>query len=146
MLAEKGAASALGRLGIPSSRVQSNAALLKDGEGVPAGWTQSPGITLPTTRCLMPTALAVTSSRPGLGPRDRELEPQAQTPARDRWLNPSWTLSLGGTLNRPRDATLEGLSGWIRTGWRAARAQCRARADRVCAPRAAAGGDLDGSH
>ena len=37
-----------------------------------------------------------------------------RTPARDRWLNSSWTPSPGGTLNRPRGTSLEGLSGWIR--------------------------------
>ena len=56
-----------------------------------------------------------------------------RTPTRDRWLNSSWTLSPGGTLNRPRGASLEGLSGWIRTIRRAARAQYRARASRGCA-------------
>ncbi len=41
--------------------------------------------------------------------------PRGRTPASDRWLNPSWTPSPGGTLNRPRGTSLERLSGWIRT-------------------------------
>jgi hypothetical protein len=49
-------------------------------------------------------------TRLGAGP-----PPRGRTPASDRWLNPSWTLSPGGTLNRPRGTSLERLSGWIRT-------------------------------
>ncbi len=71
-----------------------------------------------------------------------------QTPTRDRWLNlnSSWTLSARWTLNRPRGTSLEGLSGWIQTVWRAARAQCRARAHRGSVLKTTAAGDSDGSH
>ncbi len=93
-----------------------------------------------------------TLTRLGPGPRRDETgswahkdQPETPAPSRDRWLNSSWTLSFGGTLrlNRPRGASLEGLSGWIRTAWRAARAQCRAGANRGCVVRTADGGDSD---
>jgi hypothetical protein len=42
--------------------------------------------------------------------------PRGRTSASDCWLNPSWTPSPDGTLNRPRGTSLERrLSGWIRT-------------------------------
>ncbi len=69
-----------------------------------------------------------------------------RTPARDGWLNSRWTLILAWALNRLWGATLEGLSGWIRTDWRAAHAQDRARTDCCSVTRTTAEDDLDGSH
>ena len=61
-------------------------------------------------RCLpYPHSTGPGPTRLGVGP------PRGRTPASDRWLNPSWTLSPCGTLSRPRGTSLERLSGWIRT-------------------------------
>jgi hypothetical protein len=143
-LRKKAAASALGRLGNPSSRAC-------------ATWQRHPSERR-RARARGLVSVAREHSKDNLIPQagcagctltrlDRvhetgSLAHKDQTPARDRWLNSSWTLSLGGTLNCARGATLEGLSGWIQIDWRAARVQSeyRARADRGRVTRTAAEG------
>ena len=116
-LRKRGVASALGRLGNPSSRGRLGPPLQpeEDGKAGPRAGLSRPGQPRRQPDASRINVLAVPSLNWAWAQEIGSRTTSGRSSARDRWLNSCWTPFATARRSRPRGTSLERLSGWIRT-------------------------------